>query len=53
MPERHVTNAELKAELDKVPTKWEVRTLILAAIFLNSFLPPAQEVARAASVLLR
>ena len=36
-----VTNAELKAEIDKLPTRWEVRFLILAAIVGSQLLPVA------------
>jgi hypothetical protein len=36
---RYVTNAELKAELDKLPTRWEVRALILAVVVANQVVP--------------
>jgi hypothetical protein len=38
---RFVTNAELKEELDKLPTRWEVRFLVLAALLANQFVPVA------------
>lgn len=44
---RFVTLTELDHKLDKLPTRWEVRFLILVA-FVGSQLIPAGEVARAA-----
>ena len=52
MPERKpsddhfVTRADLKDALEKLPTRWEVRTLILAAVIANQFVPVA-DVAKA------
>ena len=43
---RYVTNAELKVEIDKLPTRWEVRFLILAAI-IGSQVLPISDVAKA------
>lgn len=43
---RFVTNAELKEEIDKLPTRWEVRFLILAAIIGSQFFPTV-DIARA------
>ena len=37
-----VTNAELRDELKKVPTKWEVRFLILSAFIGGQVLPNIQ-----------
>ena len=34
-----VTNAELKAELEKLPTRWEVRFLIVAGMIGAQFAP--------------
>jgi len=34
-----VTNAELKEELDKLPTRWEVRFLILAGLIAGQVIP--------------
>lgn len=48
---RFITNQELKAELDKLPTRWEVRFLILAG-FIASQVVPASDVARAAVKVL-
>lgn len=36
---RYVTTNELKAEIDKLPTRWEVRFLILAAVIGGQFVP--------------
>lgn len=49
--QRFVTNSELKAELDKLPTRWEVRFLILIG-FVGAQLVPASEIARAAVSVL-
>lgn len=50
-PPRYVTNAELKQAIDdleeKVPTRWEVRFLILAGL-IASQLVPAQDIAHTA-----
>lgn len=43
----YVTLAELDAKLDKVPTRWETRFLILVGFFGSQFVP-LNEVARAA-----
>jgi hypothetical protein len=43
---RFVTNSELKAELDKMPTRWEVRFLILAGMIASQVIP-AGDIARA------
>lgn len=45
-PQRYVTTNELKSELDKIPTRWEVYTLILGAVFLNQVIPGV-EISRA------
>ena len=39
---QYVTNAELKEELDKLPTRWEVRALILAAVVVSNVVPPIE-----------
>lgn len=39
---RYVTSVELKEQLDKIPTRWEVYTLILGAVFLNQVIPGVQ-----------
>lgn len=44
---RYVTNEELKEELRKLPTRWEVRFLILAGMIAAQVLP-ATDIARAA-----
>lgn len=36
---RFVTNGELQEELEKKPSRWEVRLLILGAIVANQALP--------------
>jgi hypothetical protein len=36
---RFVTNQELKEELDKLPTRWEVRFLIISALIASQLLP--------------
>ena len=46
---RHVTNAELEERLEKIPTRWEVRTLVLGALIVSNIAPPI-EVARAWAV---
>ncbi len=48
---RWVTNEELKAELDKLPTRWEVRFLIVAGLIAAQVLPAA-DIARAAVELI-
>lgn len=42
-----VTRTELNGKLDKLPSRWEVRFLILAGLLANQFIP-VDEVARAA-----
>lgn len=37
---QYVSNAELKEELDRLPTRWEVRALILGAIVVSNVVPP-------------
>lgn len=44
---RYVTTAELKAEIEKIPTRWEVRFLIALAVVANQIVP-AGDIARAA-----
>ena len=44
---RYVTNKELKDELDKIPTRWEVRFLIVASIIATRIIP-ASDLAHAA-----
>lgn len=44
---RYVTLTELDHKLDKLPTRWEVRFLIVVAV-VGAQLIPAGEVARAA-----
>ncbi len=39
---RWVTNAELDKRLDKIPTRWEVRTLILGALVASQVVPPIE-----------
>jgi hypothetical protein len=36
---RWVTNEQLETELQRRPTSWEVRTLILAAVVANQLIP--------------
>ena len=48
---RYVTNEELKNELDKLPSRWEVRFLILAG-FIASQVVPASDIARAATKVI-
>lgn len=50
--DRYVTNAELKDEIDKLPTRWEVRFLILAAIIASSVLPTADLAHAAAKAIV-
>lgn len=47
LDKQFITNAELKAELEKLPTRWEVRFLILAG-FIGAQLVPAADIAQAA-----
>lgn len=44
-PRGYVTNKELKEEIDKLPTRWEVRALILGAVVVSNVVPPI-EIAR-------
>ncbi|MBI3936424.1 MAG: hypothetical protein HY323_05560 [Betaproteobacteria bacterium] len=44
---RHITPAELNERLEKLPTRWEVRALILASM-VGGQLIPFGEAARAA-----
>lgn len=44
----YVTNAELDAKLDKLPSRWEVRFLILAGMIGAQFVP-AVDVVHAAT----
>lgn len=46
-----VTREELREELKKLPTRWEVRFLILAGLIGAQFIP-AQDIAHAAIGLL-
>lgn len=48
---RFVSNAELEERLEKIPTRWEVRALVLGALIASQIVPPG-EVARAAISLL-
>jgi hypothetical protein len=48
---RYVTNAELSEQLEKVPTRWEVRTLILGAVVASQLIPTV-EIANAALSLV-
>lgn len=43
-----VTNRELKEELEKLPSRWEVRFLILAGMIANQLVPVA-DIAKAAT----
>jgi hypothetical protein len=43
---RYVSNAELEARLEKIPTRWEVRALVLGALIASQLVPPV-EMARA------
>lgn len=45
--EHYITREELNGKLDKVPTRWEVRFLILIG-FIGAQLVPAADVAQAA-----
>ena len=36
---RPVTNKQLEHRLEKIPTRWEVYTLILGAVFLREAVP--------------
>jgi hypothetical protein len=47
----YVTNAELDAKLDKLPSRWEVRFLILAGMIASQVVP-ASDVAHAAIRML-
>lgn len=47
-----VTNAELKEELDKLPTRWEVRALILGAVVVSNVVPPVRLAGNAAASFL-
>lgn len=44
---QHVTHAELDAKLNQLPTRWEVRFLILAGMIASQVIPAA-DIARAA-----
>jgi hypothetical protein len=44
---RFVTNQELKEELERLPSRWEVRFLILAGMIASQVIP-ATDIARAA-----
>jgi hypothetical protein len=44
---RYITNKELKDELDKLPSRWEVRFLILAGMIAAQVVPAA-DIAKAA-----
>jgi hypothetical protein len=48
---RWVTNEELKDELSKLPSRWEVRFLILAGMIAAQVVPAA-DIARAAVGIL-
>lgn len=45
---RFVTNSELDKKLDDKPSRWEVRFLIVAAVFVAPSIPSIQGVAHAA-----
>jgi hypothetical protein len=47
---KYVTNAELDAKLDKLPSRWEVRSLILAAVVVTNFHIPTEATVAAAAV---
>lgn len=47
----YVTNSELDAKLDKLPSRWEVRFLILAGMIASQVVPAA-DVAHAAVRML-
>jgi hypothetical protein len=51
-PKHYVTLSELDAKLDKVPTKYEVRFLIVAAM-VGAQLIPVNEAANAALNLFK
>lgn len=48
---RWVTNEELKQELDKLPSRWEVRFLILAGMIAGQVIPAADFAKAAVSLL--
>lgn len=48
---RWVSNEQLERELKKLPTRWEVRFLILIGFFGSQFVP-LNEVAKAAVKIL-
>lgn len=39
---RFVSNAELEARLEKIPTRWEVRALVLGALIASQVVPPIE-----------
>lgn len=39
---RFVSNAELEARLEKIPTRWEVRALVLGALIASQIVPPIE-----------
>jgi hypothetical protein len=49
--QKYVTNAELKEELDRLPTRWEMRFLILAGMIASQIIP-ASDIAQAAFGML-
>jgi hypothetical protein len=51
-PKHYVTTAELEAKLDKLPTKYEVRFLIVAAMVAAQLIP-VNEAAQAALNLFK
>lgn len=48
---RFVTNQELKDELEKLPSRWEVRFLIVAGMVASQIIPAA-DIAHAAVRIL-